>query len=125
MEAGAPLVTTTGYGWRRERRKRRERKERRERRRRRRAEEEERAEEQRNGQTSSSERMVVKHISRFPFLCFKIKRPPLAVYPEVYLHENLEGIRAETPPLYYYPPRMFVSPFMILLRTTAGGRRVT
>ena len=88
-----------------------------------RGEEEERAEEQRK--QTSSERMVVKHISRFPFLCFKIKRPPLAVYPEVYLHENLEGIRAETPPLYYYPPRMFVSPFMILLRTTAGGRRVT
>ena len=58
-----------------------------------RGEEEERAEEQRK--QTSSERMVVKHISRFPFLCFKIKRPPLAVYPEVYLHDNLEGIRAE------------------------------
>ena len=25
------------------------------------------------------------------------------------------------PPLCYYPPRMIVSPFMILARTTAGG----
>ena len=67
-------TTTTGYGRRRRERSKRssERKARRERRRR-------RAEEERNEQTSSSERMMVKHISRFPFLCFKIKRPPLAV----------------------------------------------
>merc|ERR1739840_43154 len=43
----------------------------------------------------SSERMVIKHISRYPFLCFKIRRPPLAVWPDIYLHDNLENIREE------------------------------
>ena len=54
-------------------------------------------------------RIVRKHIGGYPFLCFKIRRPPLSGWPDIYLHDNLENIREE----------INTSP---ILRATLGGR---
>ena len=56
------------------------------------------------------ERRIVRgHIGGYPFLCFKIRRPPLSGWPDIYLHDNLENIREE----------INTSP---ILRATLGGR---
>ena len=54
-------------------------------------------------------RIVRKAIGSYPFLCFKIRRPPPNVWPDIYLLDNLENIREE----------INTSP---ILRATLGGR---
>ena len=54
-------------------------------------------------------RIVRKAIGSYPFLCFKIRRPPPNVWPDNYLLDNLENIREE----------INTSP---ILRATLGGR---
>ena len=54
-------------------------------------------------------RIVMGHIGGYPFLRFRIRRPPPNVWPDNYLLDNLENIREE----------INTSP---ILRATLGGR---
>ena len=54
-------------------------------------------------------RIVMGYIGGYPFLRFRIRRPPPNVWPDIYLLDNLENIREE----------INTSP---ILRATLGGR---